>query len=82
MFPKTNVSVISVNGKTQNTINVKVNAYNINTPNQELFYTLAVIRNCNNRDFLGGPVAKTLHSQCRGPEFNPWLGTRSHMLQQ
>ena len=26
-------------------------------------------------DFPGGPVAKTLHSQCRGPEFDPW--TRS-----
>ena len=25
-------------------------------------------------DFPGGPVAKTLHSQCRGPGFNPWLG--------
>ena len=23
-------------------------------------------------DFCGGPVAKTSHSQCRGPEFNPW----------
>ena len=25
-------------------------------------------------DFPGGPVAKTLHSQCRGPGFNPWSG--------
>ena len=25
-----------------------------------------------NWDFSGGPVAKTLCSQCRGPEFNPW----------
>ena len=24
------------------------------------------------RDFPGGPVAKTLSSQCRGPGFNPW----------
>ena len=24
-----------------------------------------------NRDFSCGPVAKTLHSQCRGPGFNP-----------
>ena len=24
------------------------------------------------RDFLGGPVAKTQQSQCRGPWFNPW----------
>ena len=26
------------------------------------------------QDFLGGPVAKTLRSQCWRPEFNPWLG--------
>ena len=25
-------------------------------------------------DFPGGPVAKTLCSQCRGPGFNPWSG--------
>ena len=29
------------------------------------------------RGFPGGPVAKTLHSQCRGPGFDPWWGTRS-----
>ena len=23
-------------------------------------------------DFSGGPVVKTLHSQCRGPWFVPW----------
>ena len=27
-----------------------------------------------NGDFPGGPVSKTLRSQCRGPRFNPWLG--------
>ena len=26
------------------------------------------------RDFPGGPVAKTPHSQCRGPGFDPWSG--------
>ena len=26
------------------------------------------------RDFPGGPVAKTLRSQCRGPGFDPWSG--------
>lgn len=26
------------------------------------------------KDFPGGPVAKTLRSQCRGPGFNPWSG--------
>ena len=25
------------------------------------------------RDFPGGPVAKTLSFQCRGPRFDPWL---------
>ena len=25
-------------------------------------------------DFPGGPVAKTLTSQCRGPRFDPWSG--------
>ena len=25
-------------------------------------------------DFPDGPLAKTLHSQCRGPEFDPWSG--------
>ena len=27
------------------------------------------------RDVPGGPVAKTLSSQCRGPRFNPWSGS-------
>ena len=42
------------------------------------------------RDFLSGPLAKTLCSQCWGPEFDPWLGNqipqatakRSCMMQQ
>ena len=34
------------------------------------------------RDFAGGSLAKTPHSQCRGPGLNPGQGTRSHMLQQ
>ena len=28
------------------------------------------------RDFPGGPVVKSLHSQCRGHEFNPGWGTK------
>ena len=32
-------------------------------------------------DFPGGPVAKTLRSQCRGPGLIPGQGTRSHLLQ-
>ena len=27
-----------------------------------------------NQDFHSGPVAKTPHSQCRRPGFNPWSG--------
>ena len=33
-------------------------------------------------DFPGGPVVKTLVSQCRGPGLIPGQGTRSHMRQQ
>ena len=36
---------------------------------------------CMNRDFPGGPVSKTPHSQCRGPGSIPGQGTRSHMPQ-
>ena len=32
-------------------------------------------------DFPGGPVAKAPCSQCRGPGFDLWSGTRSHMPQ-
>ena len=28
----------------------------------------------NERDFPGGPVAKTPSSQCKGPGFDPWSG--------
>jgi len=28
----------------------------------------------DHRDFPGGPVAKNLSSQCRGPGFDPWSG--------
>ena len=33
------------------------------------------------KDFHGGTVAKTLHSQCRGPGSILGQGTRSHMPQ-
>ena len=33
------------------------------------------------RDFPGGPVAKTLHSQCRGLGSIPGVGTVSHISQ-
>ena len=32
-------------------------------------------KNTDSGDFFpGGPVSKTLHSQCRGPGFDPWSG--------
>ena len=31
-------------------------------------------KDTHSRDFPGGPVAKTPHSQCREPGFDPWLG--------
>ena len=31
-------------------------------------------------DFPGGPVAKSVCSQCRGPEFNPWSGNSIQQL--
>ena len=41
-----------------------------------LFYLIYTYRyrKFSNGDFPGGPVTKTLHSQCRGTRFNPWLG--------
>ena len=32
------------------------------------------IKKTNNRNFPGGPVGKTPHSQCRGTGFDPWWG--------
>ena len=32
------------------------------------------VKNLISRDFPGGPVTRTLHSQCRGPGFDPWSG--------
>ena len=36
--------------------------------------SLRYVLNINQRDFPGGAVVKTPHSQCRGPRFNPWSG--------
>ena len=38
-------------------------------------------RSSRSRDFPGGPVAKTPHSQCRGAGLIPGQGTRPHMPQ-
>ena len=32
------------------------------------------IKNGSTGDFCGGPVGKTVHFQCWGPGFEPWLG--------
>ena len=37
-----------------------------------LVCVLTAYTKIHRRDFLGGPVVKTLHSQCRGYRFNPW----------
>ena len=34
-----------------------------------------LINQQTSRDFSGGPMAKTLTSQYRGPKFNPWSGS-------
>ena len=34
------------------------------------------LRELSEGDFPGGPVAKTLRFQCRGPEFNAWSGNQ------
>ena len=33
-----------------------------------------LLQSLQESDFPGGPVAKTLHSQCRGPRFDPLSG--------
>ena len=40
-------------------------------------YVLCIfqIKKCLWREFPGGPVVRTLSFHCRGPRFNPWLGT-------
>ena len=40
-----------------------------------------IFKKSMDRDFPGGPVAKTPHYQRRGPGLIPGQGTRSHMLQ-
>ena len=34
------------------------------------------VKNCSLGNFPGGPMAKTPHSQCRGPGFDPWSGNQ------
>ena len=37
-----------------------------------LICVLTAYTKIHRRDFLGSPVVKTLHSQCRDFRFNPW----------
>ena len=39
-----------------------------------LVFTISLLKRHLLQDFPGGPAAKTLHSQCRGPGFDPWSG--------
>ena len=47
---------------------------------QDLVILYMIVLKNVNRDFAGGLVAKIPCSQYREPGFDPWLGTRSHML--
>ena len=38
----------------------------------EILGSLGEMENRKNRDFPGGPVAKTPCSQCKGPGFDSW----------
>ena len=40
----------------------------------DICYNIGESQKHCSRDFHGGPVAKTLGSQCRGPGFDPWSG--------
>ena len=35
------------------------------------------IKKSHGKDFPGGPMVKILYFQCKGDEFNPWLGTKT-----
>ena len=48
-------------------------ASGINKQGDEGFKSVSLF-NMISWDFPGGPVVKTLCSQCRGPGFDPWSG--------
>ena len=39
---------------------------------QNIFYCMCFLNKTLERNFPAGPMAKILHSQHRGPGFNPW----------
>ena len=44
------------------------------------FPRFLMIKNYIYKDFPGGPVAKTLPSQCRGHGFDPWSGNKDYCM--
>ena len=50
----------------------------VSVPNEFATYAKTTvylfIKTMVSKDFPGGPVAKTPHSQCRGSRFHPWAG--------
>ena len=45
-------------------------------PSKVVFIGLWNRKRLRTWDFPGGPMAKTPHSQCRGPGFDPWSGNK------
>ena len=42
------------------------------TPFKIFFYCMCFLNKSLERKFPAGPMARILHSQCRGPGFDPW----------
>ena len=62
-----------------NTSKFEISTKDIWNVNKTVILYMIVLKNVD-RDFAGGLVAKIPCSQYREPGFDPWLGTRSHML--
>lgn len=62
-----------------NTSKFEISIKDIWNVNKTVILYMIVLKNAD-RDFAGGPVVKIPCSQYREPGFDPWLGTRSHML--
>ena len=62
-----------------NTSKFEISTKDIWNVNKTVILYMIVLKNVD-RDFAGGLVAEIPCSQYREPGFDPWLGTRSHML--
>ena len=62
-----------------NTSKFEISTKDIWNVNKNVILYMIALKNVD-RDFAGGPVAKIPCSQYRGTGFDPWLGTRSHIL--